>query len=76
VQGDSLTATPGAATADWRVLFGAMTNYATATYGQAAQLAAAVAELADEAGMGLLVDLRAGGATIDTGKDQWVDERW
>jgi hypothetical protein len=34
------------------------------------QLAAAVAELADEAGMGLLVDLRAGGVTIDTGKDQ------
>jgi uncharacterized protein YajQ (UPF0234 family) len=76
VQGDSLTATPGAATADWRVLFGAMTNYATATYGQAAQLAAAVAELADEAGMGMLVDLRAGGATIDTGKDQCVDERF
>ena len=63
-------------TADWRVLFGAMTYYPTATYVQAAQFAAAVAELADDAGMGLLVDLRAGGVTIDTGKDQWVDERF
>ena len=63
-------------TADWRVLFGAMTHYPTATYGQAAELAAAVAELADEAGIGLLVDLRPGGVTIDTGKDRWVDERF
>ena len=63
-------------TADWRVLFGAMTNYPTATYGQAAQLAAAVAELADEAQMGLMVDLRPAGVTIDTGKDRWVDERF
>ena len=61
-------------TADWRVLFGAMTYYPTATYGQAAEFAALVAELADGAGMGLLVDLRAEGVTIDTGKDQWVDE--
>ena len=53
-----------------------MTYYPTATYGQAARFAAAVAELADEAGMELLVDLRAGGVTIDTGKDQWVDERF
>jgi pterin-4a-carbinolamine dehydratase/predicted enzyme related to lactoylglutathione lyase len=63
-------------TADWRVLFGAMTYYPTATYGQAAQFAAAVAQLADDAEMALLVDLRAGGVTIDTGKDQWVDERF
>ena len=63
-------------TADWRVLFGAMTYYRTATYGQAAQFAAAVAELADDAGMALVIDLRAGGVTIDTGKDQWVDERF
>ena len=31
-------------TADWRVLFGAMTYYPTATYGQAAHFAGAVAE--------------------------------
>ena len=63
-------------TADWRVLFGAMTYYPTATYARAAECAAAVAELADEAGMALLVDLRRGGITIDTGKDQWGDERF
>ena len=63
-------------TADWRVLFGAMTYYPTASYGQAARFAAAVAELSDDAGMALLVDMRAGGVTIDTGKDQWVDERF
>jgi pterin-4a-carbinolamine dehydratase len=63
-------------TADWRVLFGAMTAYPTDSYGQAAQFAAAVAELADDAGMGLMVDLRHGVVTVDTGKDQWVDERF
>jgi pterin-4a-carbinolamine dehydratase len=63
-------------TADWRVLFGGMTYYRTATYEQAAECAAVVAELADEAGMALLVDLRAGGITIDTGKDQWMDDRF
>lgn len=63
-------------TADWRVLFGAMTFYPTTGYGEAAELAAAVASLADDAGMPLLVDVRPAGVTIDTGKDQWVDERF
>jgi pterin-4a-carbinolamine dehydratase len=63
-------------TADWRVLFGAMTYYPTATYGHAAQFAAAAAQLADDAGIGLLVDLRSEGVTVDTGKDQWEDERF
>lgn len=53
-----------------------MTYFPTASYGQAAQLVAAVAELADDAGIALLIDLRAGGVTVDTGKDQWVDERF
>jgi pterin-4a-carbinolamine dehydratase len=64
------------ASADWRVLRGAMTCYQTATYEQAAALAHAVARNADETGMGLLVDVRAGRVTIDTGKDQWVHERF
>ena len=52
-----------------------MTHYPTATYGQAAQFAAAVAGLSDEAGMELLVDLRAGGVTVDTGKDRgWTND--
>ena len=63
-------------TADWRVLFGAMTFYPTASYRQAAELAAAVAALVDEAGMPLLVDVRPAGVTVDTGKDQWEDERF
>jgi len=63
-------------TADWRALFGGMTFYPTASPVQAAELATVVAEFADEAGLPLLVDLRPDGVTIDTGKDQWEDERF
>jgi pterin-4a-carbinolamine dehydratase len=64
----------GPEVADWRVLFGAMTFYPTASPLQAVELATVVAALADEAGLPLLVDLRREGVTIDTGKDQWEDE--
>jgi pterin-4a-carbinolamine dehydratase len=66
----------GRETADWRVLFGAMTFYPIASPLRAAEFAVAVAGLADDASMPLLVDLRPGGVTIDTGKDQWEDERF
>ncbi|MGI9093572.1 MAG: VOC family protein [Mycobacteriales bacterium] len=66
----------GEETADWRVVFGAMTFYPIASPVRAAELAVAVAGLADEAGFPLLVDLRPDGVTIDTGKDQWEDERF
>jgi hypothetical protein len=66
----------GAATQDWRALFGAMTFYPVATRRQAAELAAGVAGLADAAGLPLLVDIRPDGVTIDTGKDQWEDDRF
>ena len=66
----------GPETADWRVLFGAMTFYPIASPVRAAELAAVVAGLADEAGFPLLVDLRPDGVTIDTGKDQWEDDRF
>jgi pterin-4a-carbinolamine dehydratase len=66
----------GRATADWRVLFGAMTFYPIALPLRAAELAVAVAGLADDAGMPLLVDLRPDGVTIDTGKDQWENGRF
>jgi pterin-4a-carbinolamine dehydratase len=66
----------GPETADWRVLFGAMTFYPTASPLQAAELAAVVAGLADDAGLPLLVDVRPDGVTIDTGKDQWEHERF
>lgn len=72
VPGDPLS--DGPETADWRVLFGAMTFYPTASPAQASRLAAAVAGLADDAGLPLLVDLRPDGVTIDSGKDQWEDD--
>lgn len=63
-------------TADWSVVFGAMTFYPVGEPARAAELAAVVAALADDAGVPLLVDLRGDGVTIDTGKDQWEDERF
>ena len=63
-------------TSDWRVLFAGMTFYPATSPLRAAELAVAVARLADEAGLPLLVDLRPDGVTIDTGKDQWEDERF
>lgn len=66
----------GAETADWRVAFGGMTFYPVGSAAQAAELAGAVAALADSAGMPMLIDLRPDGVTIDTGKDQWEDPRF
>ncbi len=66
----------GAETADWRVIFGAMTFYPTVSPAQSAELAAAAAGLVDASGMPLLIDLRPDGVTLDTGKDQWEDERF
>ncbi|MGY4766305.1 VOC family protein [Kribbella sp. CWNU-51] len=64
----------GPETADWQVVFGAMTFYPTSSPMQAAALATAVAGLADDAGVPLLVDLRPDGVTIDSGKDLWEDD--
>ena len=72
VPGDELSDSPG--TEDWRVLFGAMTFYPTTSADQASRLTAAVAALADEAGVPVLVDLRPDGVTIDSGKDQQEDD--
>ena len=58
-------------TTDWRTQFGAMTFYATASPAQASRLATAVAGLADDACIPVLVDLCPAGVTIDSGKDQW-----
>jgi hypothetical protein len=69
VPGDDLG--EGPETADWQVLFGAMTFYPIASPVRAAELASAVADLADDAGLPVLVDLRPDGVTVDSGKDQW-----
>jgi hypothetical protein len=66
--------TDRAETADWRVIFGAMTFYPTTSFAQACRLATAVAAFADQAGLPLLVDLRPDGVTIDSGKDQWEND--
>ena len=64
VPGDPL---PG--TTDWCALFGAMTFYPQAT----AQFVTSVAELADAAGLPLLIDIRPEGVVLDSGKDAWED---
>jgi catechol 2,3-dioxygenase-like lactoylglutathione lyase family enzyme len=71
VPGSDLSDRPD--TSDWRAIFGAMTHYRTDSLVQGSELATAVAALADEAGEPLLVDLRPGGVTIDSGKDQFED---
>lgn len=58
-------------TADWRAPFAAMVFYPTATPQQASALVTAVAGLADEAGIPLLIDLRPNGVIVDSGKDLW-----
>lgn len=66
---------PGAE--DWRLIFGAMVCYPTASLRQAAELASAVAALADETGAPVLIDVRPDGVTIDSGKDCWeTDDRF
>ncbi|MGW1343729.1 VOC family protein [Kribbella sp. NPDC002412] len=61
---------------DWRLLFGGMTFYPTASPAQAVDLVTAVAGLVDESGMPLMVDVRPDGVALDTGKDLWEDDRF
>ncbi|WP_037362660.1 VOC family protein [Nakamurella lactea] len=72
VPGDALSADP--ATSDWRVVFSAMTFYPTSSATRTGRLVAAVAGLADDAGVPLLIDARRDGVVIDSGKDQWEDD--
>jgi hypothetical protein len=78
-EGNEVDLVPGSGlspqTPDWQTLFAAVTCYPAASPRQAARLAAAVAELADDAGVPLLIDLRQAGVIIDSGKDQWEDEQ-
>lgn len=74
---------PGAGTEDWRLVFAGMACYPVASTAGATDLVAAVATLADEAGLPLSIDLRSGRSakdivvTFDTGKDLWeVDEAY
>ncbi|HJR91729.1 MAG TPA: VOC family protein [Acidimicrobiia bacterium] len=60
--------------ADWRAPFAAMVFYPTPKVEHAAALVTRVAGLADDAAIPLLVDIRAEGVTIDSGKDLWEGE--
>lgn len=61
-------ADPGAE--DWRLTLTAAVHYPTGSFGQGVDLLDAVAGLADDAGLPLLIDLRYPGVTVDGGKDQ------
>lgn len=62
------------ATSDWLAGFAGMVRYPSASPETASELAARAAELADEAGIPLAIDVRAGALTIDSGKDRWEEE--
>ncbi len=68
VAGHGTFADPAAS--DWRVMLTAAVHYPTGSFVRGVELLGAVAALADEAGLPLLVDLRYSGVTIDSGKDQ------
>ena len=61
----------GPQTSDWQTMFSALAFYPVTDAGRAAALVTAVAELADQAGRPLLIDVRPEGVMIDSGKDQW-----
>lgn len=72
VPGDPLG--DGPETADWRVVFGAMAFYPCPSPPRSSELVAAVAGLADDAGIPLLIDRRPEGVLIDSAKDRWEIE--
>jgi pterin-4a-carbinolamine dehydratase len=56
---------------DWRVAFSAQVCYPLGSFATGAALVAECARLADASGLPLLIDLRYGCVTIDSGKDLW-----
>jgi hypothetical protein len=72
VPGDSIAKEPE--TADWQALFAAVAVYRVESPGASmVDLVSAVATLTDDAGLPLLVDVRADRVTFDSGKDLWED---
>ncbi|MEQ7010350.1 VOC family protein [Actinopolymorpha sp. B17G11] len=63
-------------TQDWRQMGSAITCYPTGSFRESVDLATAVARLADDAGKGLMVDVRPGCITLDSGKDQHETENF
>jgi Glyoxalase-like domain len=63
-------------TKDWWDMGCALARYPTTSFAQSVDLVAAVARLADDAGKSLLVDVRPGCVTLDSGKDQHETEEF
>jgi hypothetical protein len=61
-------------TGDWWDIGCALACYPTASFGESVGLAADAAGLADDAGKDLLIDVRPGCVTFDSGKDQQETE--
>lgn len=61
----------GPGTEDWRLVFPAMAGYRSDDPSALLQLVDRAAELADDAGLALGIDLRPGLVVMDTGKDLW-----
>ena len=59
---------------DWRQMGSAIASYPTDSFRQSVDLAAGAARLSDDAGKSLIVDVRPGGVTLDSGKDQHETE--
>lgn len=70
--GEVLGSEPG--TTDWQTVFSAMVCYRTTSVTQQRELVAVAAQLAEDAGFPLLLDLRPGAVIMDSGKDQWEAE--
>lgn len=69
-EGNEVDLVPGEqlpGTTDWYAIFSAMAFYPNAPAG----FVTTVAELVDSAGIPLLIDVRRGGVTLDSGKDRW-----
>ncbi|HET6742485.1 MAG TPA: VOC family protein [Kribbella sp.] len=69
-EGNEVDLVPGEplpGTTDWYAIFSAMAFYPNAPAG----FVTTVAELADSAGIPLLIDVRREGVTVDSGKDRW-----
>lgn len=74
-EGNETDVVPGnELTPDWQAVFSAMVCYPTSSPEQAARLVTAVATLADESCLPLMIDVRPGRVVIDSGKDGWEGE--
>ncbi|MBM7787853.1 VOC family protein [Tenggerimyces flavus] len=63
-----------AETEDWRDMGCGLACYPTASIRESVDLAATVADLADDTGKALMVDVRPGAVVLDSGKDQQETE--